>query len=421
MEEKVYIIGVGNDGRESLSPKAIALIEAADLLFGGERLLAFFPDVKAEKVPVTSKLEELVTQLKAHLGRRRMVILATGDPSFYGIARYLVKKLGKERFEILPNVSAMQWAFARIKESWDDAVLTSIHGRKGELERLVELVRRSRKIGIFTDEIHSPQAIARALLKAGIKGHKAYVCEDLLGPSEKITETDLQTLSGMEVSPLNTLILIKEEQESFAEEGAEALPFQPWTFGIPEDEFHYRQPKRGLITKVEVRVISLSKLRLKEESVVWDIGAGSGSVAIEAALLARRGLVYAIEKNEEDLELIRQNIEKFGARNVQVVHRIAPDGLDLLPDPDAVFVGGSGGFMRGILEVSAKRLKPSGRIVVNAITLENLHEAVSALKALGFEVEATLVQVARSKPLLGMFAFEALNPIYVIAGKRPGE
>lgn len=194
-----------------------------------------------------------------------------------------------------------------------------------------------------------------------------------------------------------------------------------WTTGIPDEEFHCREPRRGLITKAEVRVISLAKLRLREDSVVWDIGAGSGAVAVEAALIAGKGSVWAVEKNAEDMDNVIHNIEKFSVPNVAAVHARAPEGLDGFPDPDAVFIGGSGGEMRRILEVVSKRLKAGGRVVVNAITLDSSHEAVSALRDLGFEVEATLVQIARSKPLLGMMSFEALNPIYVIAGKRPGE
>jgi precorrin-6Y C5,15-methyltransferase (decarboxylating) len=194
-----------------------------------------------------------------------------------------------------------------------------------------------------------------------------------------------------------------------------------WTPGIPDEEFHCREPRRGLITKAEVRVISLAKLRLREDSVVWDIGAGSGAVAVEAALIAGKGSVWAIEKNAEDAGNVELNVEKFGAANVTAVHARAPEGLDGFPDPDAVFIGGSGGEMRRILEVVSKRLKAGGRVVVNAITLDSSHEAVSTLRDLGFEVEATLVQIARSKPLLGMMSFEALNPIYVITGKRPGE
>ena len=194
-----------------------------------------------------------------------------------------------------------------------------------------------------------------------------------------------------------------------------------WTPGIPEEEFHHRQPRCGLITKAEVRVLSLAKLRIREESVIWDIGAGSGSVAIEAALIAGRGSVWAIEKNAEDMENIARNVGKFGVTNVTAMNAVAPERLDEFPDPDAVFIGGSGGEMREILGIVGKRLRTGGRVVVNAITLDSSYEAVSFMKELGFEVETTLVQIARSKALLGKTSFEALNPIYIITGKRPGE
>ncbi len=160
--------------------------------------------------------------------------------------------------------------------------------------------------------------------------------------------------------------------------------------------------------------MSLARLGLRTTSVVWDIGAGSGSVAVEAARIASRGQVFAVEKNAEDVEIIRGNVERFQIPHVQVVHAKAPEGLDALPDPDAVFVGGSGGRMRAILTLSAKRLRPGGRIVVNAITLDNLQEAVATFRNLGWDHEAILVNVARSKPLLGMMSFEALNPVYII-------
>ncbi len=209
MNEKVWIVGVGNDGQAGLTLAALEIVRKADLLIGGERLLGFFPEVTAERLVVRSNMDEVVERVKAEYGRKRVVILGSGDPNFFGIARTLTERLPKERLEIIPAVSAMQWAFARIKEPWDDAVFISVHGRK-PLDPLIELVRRSNKIGVFTDEAHSPPAIARALFAAGIKGFRAYVCEDLQSERERVTATDLASLAGMTVSPLNTLILIRE-------------------------------------------------------------------------------------------------------------------------------------------------------------------------------------------------------------------
>ena len=191
-----------------------------------------------------------------------------------------------------------------------------------------------------------------------------------------------------------------------------------WTLGIPDDEFFQRKPLAGLITKCEVRVVALSKLCIRPDSVVWDIGAGSGSVGIEAAMLAPRGRVFAIEKNTEDSEIIQQNIFKFSMLNVLAIQGNAPDGTEAWPDPDAIFVGGSGGRMAAIVATAAQRLRPHGRIVIDAATIENLYESVRLLKEHGFAVNITLVQVSRSKPILDLTRFVALNPVYVITGSR---
>ncbi len=188
-----------------------------------------------------------------------------------------------------------------------------------------------------------------------------------------------------------------------------------WTIGIPDKEFHQRKPLQGLITKAEVRVISLSKMCIRSDSVVWDIGAGSGSISIEAALIARSGSVYAIEKNPEDCENVRKNIEKFATTNVELLHCLAPDGLHDLPDPDTVFVGGSGGNMAEIIGISAQRLREGGRIVVDAATVENLAEALSCLKNNGLFTEVTMVSIGRSKEIIGLTRFEALNPVFVLS------
>ncbi len=407
----ITIVGVLDDGRESLTPRALRAVEEAELLFGGQRLLDFFPDARAETVVIKSDLSKLVGVIQENLGRRRMCVLASGDPTFYGIAKYLTNKLPKRHFEITPNVSSMQLAFARIKESWDDAALASVHGRA--IESVIELVRTNRKIALFTDDVHSPAAVARALLDNGVHGYRAFVCENLGGPEERVVEAELEELVDQRFSPLNVLILIREE-------GPFAKPqTRPWPIGIPDDEFFQRKPRSGLITRSEVRVISLSKMRIREDSMVWDIGAGSGSVTVESALLAPRGRVFAIEKNAEDADIVRQNLAKFGVSNVLLIEGRAPEGLERFEDPDAVFVGGSGGEMREILDVACRRLRLDGRVVANAVTVENLHAAIEGLRANGFEVDVNLLNIARSAPILDLLRFAGQDPIFVITGSRP--
>jgi precorrin-6Y C5,15-methyltransferase (decarboxylating) len=410
---KVYIIGVGDNGRVSLGAEALQRIHEADLLCGGERLLAFFPESKAEKFPIRSNLKELAQRVSQNLATKQIVVLASGDPLFYGVAKYLLANISKEKVEVLPNVSSMQLAFAKVKENWEDALLVSLHARP--MAEVIDQVASARKVGLFTDDTNTPARIAEGLLKRGARDFEAYVCENLGGEDERVVKGSLPEMRERKFSPLNVMILVRNGASS---DPPAERDEKTWLFGIPDDEFEKKMPKKGLITKSEVRVISLSKMHLSESSVVWDIGAGSGSVAIEAARIARKGKVFAIEKNEDSIPIIRENLGRFGVRNVTVLQAKAPQGLETFDDPDAVFVGGSGSEMASILRVAASRLRPQGSIVVNAATIENLGQAVAALKELGWEVDVTLVEIARSQPILDLTRFEALNPVFVITGRK---
>ncbi len=405
-KRKVYIIGVAPEGASSLLPDASRLLNEAEIVFGGRRLLALFPSLSGEKIAIKNNLVEVTGLIKRSLGRKRMVVLASGDPNFYGIASYLTAKLSGNVVDIIPNVSAMQLAFARIKESWEDAVFASVHSRP--IEDIVETVRSNDKLGIFTDDRHTPADVARVLLEHGISGYRAYVCQDLGSKDEKLVKTDLPGLTKVKSSPLNILILLRARKKA----AARLYP----RLGIADEEFYQRRPIRGLITKQEVRAVSLAKMRLAEDSVVWDIGAGSGAISIEASFLARRGQVFAIEKNDKDIAIVRKNLKKFNVPNVELVQSFAPDGLDKLPAPTAVFIGGSGGRMGKILDFVSRRLKPGGRVVINIVALENLGAAVNALRARGFVPEVTLVNIARSTSVKELTRFGALNPVFIVTG-----
>ncbi len=394
----VIVVGIGDNGVASLSQEALRLVTEAPLLVGGERHLSFFPDHPAEKLAIHDNLKQITARLQSEM--RPAVVLASGDPLFYGIAGYLANKIGRDRLLVVPNISSMQLAFARIKETWQDAVLASCHARP--IADVVELVRDAKKVGIFTDDENTPARIARELLKAGISGFMAFVCENLEGESEQVTACGLEELVERTFDALNVLILIRQDESPAIESG-------DWTFGIPEAAFYQRQPLKGLITKTEVRVLSLAKLRVRPGHIVWDIGAGSGSVAIEAALLGAQ--VWAVEKNKDDCDIIRRNIEKFKTASVQVVHALAPAALADLPTPDAVFVGGSGGEMGEVLRICRDRLVRGGRLVVNVATIENLAATLPG--------DVTLVQISRSRPILDLHRFESLNPVFVVAWEKP--
>src|SRR5215467_8478539 len=405
----IHVIGVGNDGPESLTPRALTIVEKADVLVGGQRLLDAFSDVPAERLKIGARVDEVLATVAARRATRRVVVLATGDPNYFGITRALLRHVPAEDLEIVPNVSALQWAFAKAREPWDDSAFLTVHGRT--MAGLAEVVRGHRKVCLFTDERNTPAAIARALLDAGLGEYRAILCEDLGGPSEHVSRLSLEELACRDAHPLNTLILLATKMTASQSPVA-------WTPGLPEDVFDQRKPKLGLITKREIRVLSLARLALQPDSVVWDIGAGSGSISIEAARLAPHGRVFAVEKNGDDVEIARSNVDKFRVPHVTVLHATAPDRLDELPDPDAGFVGGSGGKLREILSIAAARLTTSGRIVVNAITLDTLHETVTVCRELRLEHEAILASIARSKPLLGMMSFEELNPVYIVTAWR---
>ncbi|TYP71332.1 precorrin-6y C5,15-methyltransferase (decarboxylating) subunit CbiE [Paenibacillus methanolicus] len=406
MERSLRIIGIGDEGPASLPLQSLAWINASGLLVGGERQLDFFPGYEGEKRIIKGGLAQLADELDRET--RDTVVLASGDPLFYGIGGYLA---GKLQAEIYPNVSSVQHAFARIGESWQDAELLSVHGRS--LRGLAQRLDGKAKAALLTDADNHPGAIARYLLDFGMTEYRAFVAENLGGETEKTGWHDLAELAEQPpeaFSPLNVVILKRDA-------GAVA---PVWPLGIPDEEFAQRKPDKGLITKREVRVLSLAELALRPDSVVWDIGCCTGSVAIEAAKLAPRGAVYAIEKNEGDLANCQANMRKFRV-DLTAVHGRAPEGLETFAAPDAVFIGGTGGEMRELLAVCCARLNAGGRIVLNAVTLENLHEAAQAFEAEGFETRMTLAQLSRSKPILDLTRFEALNPVFIVTAWRREE
>jgi precorrin-6Y C5,15-methyltransferase (decarboxylating) len=401
MSQKIIkIIGIGDDGKTSLLPLYQRWIEESDVLIGGERQLAFFPDYRGEKVVIKGGLSKLVERLEDSSKNRSTVVLASGDPLFYGIGGYLAKKV---KVEIYPFLSAIQLAFAQMGESWQDAYVTSVHGRS--MKGLAQRIDGKSKVALLTDEVNSPNTIARYLLSFNMREYSAFVAENLGGENERCAWYSLEEMLDETFSSLNVVILKKI---------AEA---PSWPFGIEDEAFAQRKPDKGLITKKEIRMLSIAALGLKENSTVWDVGTCTGSIAIEAARIARQGEVYAIEKNEADLENCKENIKKFRT-DITAIHGKAPERLDEFPDPDAIFIGGTGGEMRELIRICCTRLKPEGRIVLNAATIESLYQATQAFAQEGLETKITLAQIARSKPILDMNRFEGLNPIYIIVAKR---
>ena len=406
---KLVIVGIGDDGLAGLTEGARRIVQEADVILGASSTLRLLEGTQGRKVILDAEMPSALRQVREALSARKPVLVSGGDPLFYGVARYLCDRLGKDQFEVIPHVSSMQLAFARVKESWEDAYLTSLAGRP--FEAIVDRVRTAEKVGLFSSDDHPPSRIFRDLLDRGIDYFKAYVCENLGSPDERVTQGEMADLAGLEFDPLNVLILVRKPNRPDRAKGSGRHRL----FGNPDYVFAQSQPKRGLITQAEVRSIALAQLDVRPTSVVWDIGAGSGSVAIEAAQLASQGMVYAVEPEAGDLALIQANAEKFGVPNVRPVAGRAPEVLSGLPDPDAVFVGGTGRQVDAVLNAAFARLGPGGRLAVNVATIDGLATAHRTLKALAGEVQIWNVAIARGIEQMDRVRFEAVNPTFLLS------
>ncbi|MBG9447778.1 precorrin-6y C5,15-methyltransferase (decarboxylating) subunit CbiE [Cytobacillus firmus] len=392
------MIGIGDNGAAGLLPSYIDWIHECDVLIGGERHLQFFREFNGEKKVIKGGLSALTADLQQET--RNTVILVSGDPLFYGLGGVLAKKLP---LEIYPYTSSVQLAFSKMQESWQDAYIVSLHGRS--IKGFAQRIDGRKKIAILTDEKNSPQAIAAYLKKFGMTEYDAFVAENLQGEDERCRFFTLDEMEQSSFYPLNVVIL------------KQRVSVERASLGIPDDKFVQRKPDKGLITKKEIRTLCLQELELKENSIVWDIGTCTGSVAIEAAKIAREGAVYAIEKNEGDLENCLENQLKHRTDFTAVLGK-APEGLDEFPDPHAIFIGGNGGNMEHLLRTCLSRLQSNGRLVMNIATIENLAEAMQHLKNLGCEVSVMQAQISKSKPILHLTRFEPLNPIFIVTAKK---
>jgi len=411
---KLVIVGIGDDGIAGLTEAARRIVAEADLLLGTPGMLRLVDALPAPKMALDPEMPAALRQVREALAARRPVLVSGGDPLFYGVARYLCDRLGKDQFEVVPHVSSMQLAFARVKESWEDAYLTSLAGRP--LEAVVDRIRTAQKVGLFSSDEHPPSRLARALLDRGIDYFRAYVCENLGSPDERVTQAELDELTGLNFDPLNVLILVRKPNRPDLASRTSRYRL----FGNADDAFAQTLPKRGLITQAEVRSIALAQLDIRPASVVWDIGAGSGSVSIEAAQLAGEGMVYAVEPEPGDVALIQANAEAFGVPNVRTVAGRAPEVLADLPEPDAVFVGGTGRQVVSVLNAAYARLAPGGRMAVNVATVDGLATAHATLKSLAGEVRVWNVAIARGIEQMDRVRFEAINPTFLLAvSKNP--
>jgi len=404
----VTIIGVGMT-LEDLTAKHLKIIETADILVGGKRLLNLFSESRARKKIIGKDIDGVVNFVRQKMKKEKVVVLASGDPLYFGIGRRLVNAIGAENTRVFPNISSVSAAFARIQEPWDDVRVISLHGRKNE-GRLLKALEGENKIAVFTDPKNSPSWLAGRLLENQILNYKICVLEALGSSSEKVNWYTLAEAARMKFADPNMVVLKRSPIGTKAKERL--------FLGAPDNWFDHQ---KGLITKSEIRAITLSKLHLASEHILWDLGAGSGSVAVEAALLIKKGKIFAVEKNSERVTQIKNNKKIFGIGNLAVIQAELPLGLEELPRPDRVFIGGGGKQLKSIITAAAQYLKPKGLMVINTVLIPNVESARATLEKMDFETEVIQVQINRSRQMPWAERLEALNPVWIITGMRKTE
>jgi precorrin-6Y C5,15-methyltransferase (decarboxylating) len=417
------IIGVLDNGIQGLTPEALKAIQSADLVIAASRTLKLFSDQisQAEQKDLTGHLKHIpdwITEALQH--KKQVVIMATGDPLCHGIASYLLKKLPNEQLRVIPNVSSVQLAFSRIGLPWQDVQIVSVHskdagewvkaaGSEHGLYTLLQALFNHHKLAVLTSPENTPDRIARMMLMENIADQFTLtVAENLLCNDEKVIKNANAEYIAKQHFNGNNIVILQGKQKSTGKV----------IFGVQDSNFLQRKPDKGLITKREVRAVSLARMQLKASSVVWDIGAGSGAVGLEAARICNHGYVYAIEKNRADFEIASNNAQKFEIYNYHLINNKAPLGIEDWPNPDAIFIGGTGGELVELITLCLQRLHSNGWLVMNFVTVENLPTTIDTLKKQEAIWDITQLQASRSQAILQMNRLKAENPVWIISAQR---
>lgn len=407
---KVTIIGAGPGNPDLLSRAALDAIDIADVVIGAHRALAGIdvpPDVvRCELV----KTADIVAALTDVASWQRAVVVMTGDVGLFSGARRLVEALSGDAqvdVRVIPGISSASYLAARLARPWQDWRFASAHGVACDI---VAEAERAGELFLATSGGEDPSRLSGELVQAGFGDARVTVAERLSYPDERITCATASEIAGQTFDDLNVMLI------EFA--GGAASSRWPYaSSGIPDELFI-----RGDVpmTKQEVRAVALAKLRLTATDTVWDVGAGTGSVSIEAALVARAGSVWAVERNAAGVRLIRENADAFGCGNVHAVPGVAPEALAKLPVPDAVFVGGSAGELPSIVEAALEK-NSQVRLCVPCVTVETLTEACALLSGSRFKgFEACQVSAARAEAVGSHHLMKAQNPVFLVSARGAG-
>lgn len=435
-EPIIQVVGIGLSGAASLTPTVLKLVESATILIGGRRHLEAFDDLLTEG---HSKIEawplgdftQVFDDLRSHLKSEpttRAVILASGDPLFFGVGRLLLEFFPAYQLAFHPQLSSVQLAFSRLKLPWQEATLVSVHGR--DEQQLIQAIKRGdQTIAVLTDEVLTPGAIAALIgsLDFPIR-YRIWVCENLGAASERISDYWPDELSeqcpAQKFSPLNVVVLCRQGK---AADLSAALPL----IGLPDAAFKGFRDRPALMTKREIRLLILGALAPLDGQTIWDIGAGTGSLSIELSRLCPNARVYAIEKTAMGVALIRHNAERLAIAPIQPIQGQAPAALANLPEPQRVFIGGSSGQLIPILDFLADKMTcqttpkkagfitSPGRIVLALATLEHISELTAWIGqpaiAASWNAQLTQINISRSSPVGPLTRFVPLNPITLVA------
>lgn len=396
----VTLLGLGGGTLSGVTQEARDVLDRAALVIGAARLLDALPEREGQRRCAAVRTAEIAELLERENAEEACVVFS-GDTGFYSGAKTLLPLLDEQgiKARVLPGISSVQLLAARLGRPWQDWTLCSAHGTDCDP---IAAVLRGKPAFFLTGGTQTPATLCQELVNAGLGGVCVTVGEELSYPAERVTETTVAACAEMTFAPLAVLLV-------------EAVPLPDCPVGGLSDESF----ERGEVpmTKQEVRASALSKLAVRRGDVIWDVGAGTGSVSVELALAAREGRVYAVECREEACLLIETNRKRFGAWNLRVVRGTAPEALRDLPKPDAVFIGGSKGSLRAIIEVVLEA-NPAARLCMTAIALETLSTALEVCKAMDLEAEITQISTSRARMAGELHLLMANNPIFLITAKR---
>lgn len=396
----ISCIGIGMGTLDTLTHEAAETIRNADILFGAKRILEsveHMPDLLRDD---QERVEEYRSaQIAKYLSTRtnltRIVILMSGDVGFYSGARLVQDAFPDEKIDYYCGISSVVYFASKVPTAWQDAKLLSAHGRS---LNLLNCVQRYPKIIMIVSGVEDVRAICQELVEAEMTYVHVTVGTNLSYPEETVTSGTPEDFLQAETTGLHIMLLENPQANHII------VP------GMSDETF-----VRGKVpmTKEEIRILSVAKLQLTEDSIVYDVGAGTGSVSMECARLCTNGTVYAVERNPEGIALIRENSKKLRLSNVKAIEGLAPEALMDLPAPTHAFIGGSAGNMGEILDVLRAK-NPSVRIVINTIALESISEVMQLLKERGYDADIVQISAAKSRVLGRYHMMTGLNPVYII-------